>query len=185
MKPAPRQTVDRVRHPQRGEGIAVHDNGPSFFQPDGGEPMPMRVGFGGASSVPRRSWLVLHDPEHGRVEADILSRGESHQRYWSPLLGLGWLVWPTDVFQAPWRWEGDDGRSAPLDVTSMSVGTQAYQKILSGPKKKYREPTEEESQWRTYVTRGSGTLELRKGGPPPDAAPPPDTRTLPLPGVPL
>lgn len=32
MIPGPRQTVSRVRHPYRGEGIAVEGNGPSFFK---------------------------------------------------------------------------------------------------------------------------------------------------------
>lgn len=174
----PRQHVTRVRHPQRGEGLAVRENGPSFFLPDGGEPVAMRVDFGGASSArkapdgtitaPARSWMGLVDPQHGRVEADHVDRRESdppvesHDRVWSPLLGAGWLV-----RGAGWasRFEPDDGKVVTFQVNRMAIGTPDYAARCDRSRSSKAIPmTDEEVQWTTYHT-SAGTLGFRVAPP--------------------
>lgn len=171
----PRQTVDRVRHPQRGEGIAVYDNGPSFFQPDDGEPVPMGIGFGGASSKPKRAWLVLQDPQHGRVEADHCGpRGETHMRRWHAIHGPGWLV--MEPGEGWWhRYEPDEGKPLRFRVGSMCVGTPEYKRLVekSG---RHRDATPEENLWVTLETHEGEILAFRREPPPETAAPPPDPR---------
>jgi hypothetical protein len=147
----------------------VHGNGPSFFLPDGGEPVAMRVSFGGASSgPPPRSWMGLHDPQHGRVEADHVDRRESdppvesHERLWSPLLGAGWLV-----LGAEWasRFEPDDGKVVTFQMNGMAVGTPDYAARCNRSRSSKAIPmTDEEVQWTTYHT-SAGTLGFRAAPP--------------------
>lgn len=98
MTPGPRQTVDRACHPTLGEGRLVYDNGPVFFLPDVGDPLPLsRAGMGGTGGG--RSFSVGFDTAGARIEFDTTGRqgGERHVRMWSPVFGPGWLVsepWP-------------------------------------------------------------------------------------------
>lgn len=162
----PRQTVDRVRHPKRGEGLAVHRNGPSFFVPDGGEPVAMGVREGGASAgPPARSWMVLADPEHGRAESDKVPArasdppSERHDRAWSPLLGAGWLVWGKGWM---FRFEPDAGTVVTFEVRGLACGTPDYAaRSEKSRSSKVIPMTDEEAQWTTYRTRDAGTLGFR------------------------
>lgn len=124
-----RQTVERLRHPTIGEVVAVYDNGPSYLRTaDGSRVDVLSIGCGGASSArgtaPARSWRVVRHADGSRVEADIITRGDSHRRTSSPLLGMGWMVWLAEGFLM--RWEGDDGRVIPLDVVTLQAGDAAY-----------------------------------------------------------
>ena len=56
--------------------------------------------------------------------ADIITRGDSHLRTSSPLLGMGWMVWLAEGFLM--RWEGVDGRVIRLDVVTLQAGDAAY-----------------------------------------------------------
>jgi hypothetical protein len=176
----PHQYVCRVRHPQRGDGVAVYRHGPSFFQPDGASPIAMRVRAGGyrAGLGP---FVVLDDPDHGRVEAKELERGERHDRMWSPLLGLGWLVNErTDAWS--FRFEGDDGRVTRFNVNHLAVGTTDYNLRQNRTRSRVIEMTPEEERWLTYGLTDGTSLALRKdGAPPPADAPAP--ADLVLPGV--
>ena len=171
MIPGPRQHVTRVRHPQRGEGLAVRDNGPSFFLPDGGDPVAMGVGLGGATvGPPPRSWMTLVDPVHGRVEADQMPRRESdpprefHKRAWSPLLGAGWLV---NGEEWVFRFEPDAGTVITFKVHGMAIGTPDYaDRSARSRASKCLPMTDEECQWTTYRTKDAGTLGFRAAPPP-------------------
>jgi hypothetical protein len=167
MEPGPRQTIERVSHPQRGAGIAVYRNGPSFFRPDGGDAIPMKISAGGYCKG-FGSYTVLHDPEHGRTEAKKIETdkpSELHRRHWSPIFGMGWYVMtrPTD------RFEGDDGRVIVIDACVYAVGTPDYRR-RSDKRRSTREPiTPEEDQWMTVETRDGTVLAFRREGPPPPA----------------
>lgn len=146
----------------------MHRNGESFFLPDGGEPIPMRIGWGGASAgPPARSWMVLHDPVRGRVEADEVKEprlgdppNEDHARAWSPLFGAGWMV--NRGFAH--RFEADNGAVIQMDVRSLAVGTPDYA-ARSNRSRKVIPTTDEECQWTTYGTRDGSTLAFRSAPP--------------------
>jgi len=176
LSPGPRQVVDRVCHPQRGEGIVVYDNGPSFFRPDGGAAIPMRVSFGGWAEG-RGSWRVLYDPVHGCVEAALLAAGEQHMRMWSPMLGLGWLV--SDASREM-RFEGDDGRVVRFEVSSIATGTPAYVRRSDRKKTLAIEPTEEEARWLTYGLCDGTVMAFRRDGSPAPSTEVPGQLALPL-----
>ncbi len=183
LSAGPRQTITRVRHPQRGDGIAVHRNGASFFQPDGGEPIAMPVHSGGGSSRPERSWMVLADPDHGRVEADKIKpahpRDEHHERKWNNILGLGWLVSGPEFAM---RFDADTGVVTDLGSWRMvACGTPEYVRRSDKAKSKHVEPTDEEKLWRTYVFADGTILGFRSDAAPPVAsteAPAVDPRQL-------
>jgi hypothetical protein len=164
----PRQTVSRVRHPNRGEGFAVRDNGPSFFEAIDGCKIEMPVRCGGCSlGHPSRSWVVLHDPDHGRVEADqIGASSATHSRKTFPLLGSGWLVWEMDDI----RFEPDDGREFRFTWSRVVVGTPDYVQRHDkadrsrARKKEYPEPTEEENKWITFFARTGEVYAFREVG---------------------
>ncbi len=167
----PRQSVRRVRHPQRGEGLAVYRNGPSFFVPDGGAPVAMAsIALGGwQAGPPPRTWMAVVDPEHGRVEADLLPRqdtdppDENHARMWSPLFGAGWLVGEVKGF---YRFEPDAGTVVRFEMRGMHVGTPDYAERSSRSRSSKVIPmTDEEVQWTTYRTREAGTLGFRHAPP--------------------
>lgn len=174
----PQQTVDRVRHPQRGEGRLVWRHGPAFFLPDAGEPVALvKVDFGGASSEPRRSWRRVVDPVHGELEADVIEAGASYQRAWHPVHGSLWLV---DLPGSGWVGEGkkkqfvglpmridpDEGRSFEVRWESISAGTpdlarkrlRATSRIVAG--------TPEEECWSTYTLVGGEVIAFRRNGSP-------------------
>lgn len=177
----PRQTTCRVQHPQRGAGLAVYENGPSFFLPDDGtEPVAMPIDYGGGSAG--RHWLALRDPVHGRVEADQLGETTArHQRFWSPILGPGWFVEPGD-YVGESRFEGDDGRVASFRWVEIAVGTPDYARRTRSLSR-HVEPTAEETHWRTYTTKDGTVLGFRDGPPPDDdATPRPDLQPM-LPGL--
>lgn len=168
----PRQCICRVVHPQRGEGDAVYQHGPSFFRPLDGAPIAMPVRSGGCSTT-RGEWMVLDDPDHGRVEATLVTQGERHERMWSPLLGAGWLV--SEIVPEAWRFrfEADDGRVVRFSVNQLAVGTPDYVQRSARKRSRWIEPTPEEASWRTYGLVDGSTMALRKEGPPPaDAAAP-------------
>lgn len=183
MTPGPRQTIDRACHPTLGEGIAVYDNGDAFFQPDGGEPVPMRaIGFGGSGSKPRRSYLWAVTTSGERVELETTGRqgGEVHRRRWSPIFGPGWLVdlpsvplpakyGPADY--ARWhasvgrmRFDPDEGESISFSWTEARVGRL-------GKKPRRKADIADAENWWTF-----GSFEFRKE-PPPDPAPKAEDKT--------
>jgi len=162
LVPGDRQTVEWVLHPQRGEGVFVHDNGPSFFRPDGGEPVAMTSAGSGARTG-SGSYRLLVDPEHGTVEAKVLKHGDLHSRKWSPLLGAGWLVY---LNQPRWgmRFDADDGRTMSSSMTRMSRGTPSYVERSSRTSKVLKE-TPEERLWITLKMRDGTVLAFRDSAP--------------------
>lgn len=167
----PRQYVVRVRHPKRGEGLAVRENGAPGFLPDGGEFVPMPVGLGGASAGPPvRSWMTVVDPAHGRLECDELPKREgdpareTHRRAWSPLLGAGWLVSDEGWL---FRFEPDAGTTVTFQVQTMAIGTPDYAaRAARSRSSKCLPMTDEECQWTTYGTKDAGALGFRAAPPP-------------------
>lgn len=162
-----RQRVDRVVHPQRGEGSAVYENGPSVFVPDGGEPIAMRIRFGGVNQ--EGSWNRATDPDHGEVHLRVLASGESHHRAWHPVFGAGWLVWETARKPAFIRFEGDDGSVLRLAWNVVTVGTPDYARRLQRSKTRSPEMTPEERHWRTFELTDRSVFAFRDG--PPETAP--------------
>lgn len=177
-EPGPRQTVDRVRHPNRGEGVVAHRNGPTFFKPDGGVAIPMRITSRGADM--KGSFITLADPDHGGVEVRTLARGDMHHRVWSPLLGAGWLVAVGGAPAGEERFEGDDGRVMLLSVATYSAGTPEYAAKTPWGATKIPELTEEENHWHTLILRDGTVMGFRRDGPPPAA---PTARQLALDGA--
>jgi hypothetical protein len=161
MEIGKRQTAHRVTHPQRGAGVVVYENGPSFFLDEQGVETAMRV-HGSGASVSRGSYVILTDSDHGHVEANIVERGASHHRYWSPMLGMGWLVshGRSEIF------DGDDGRATALDVCVWSAGTPDYAQRQQRRKSKLEPSTPEEEQWITLTMRDGSVMGLRRKGPP-------------------
>jgi hypothetical protein len=70
-------------------------------------------------------YRYVRGEDGARVQVDLLTRGEDHRRMSSPLLGLGWLIYPTE-WRDPLRWEGDDGKRLPFDVVTYQAGDAAY-----------------------------------------------------------
>ena len=171
----PRQTVRRVRHPQRGEGLVAYGHGPALFIPDGGDPVEMAsADFGGWSAgPPSHAWTAIVDPQHGRVKATDLPRRESdpptetHERMWSPLFGAGWLV--LGAHRAS-RFEPDAGTAVHFELAGWEVGTLDYRQ-RSERKRRGRSSweglpmTDEEAQWMIYHTREAGSLAFRAAPP--------------------
>jgi hypothetical protein len=161
-----RQTVNRVVHPQRGEGWAVYSNGPSFFQPLDGEPIPMKVSVGGGNKD--GSWTYIVDPEHGTVQAKDLSRGELHQPKWHSLLGPGWLVYEGGGKE---RFEADSGQVIRFELQELCVGTPDYARRMKRSRTKSPPMTVEEEHWMT-ITTSTGEVLAFRDGPPPEPEPP-------------
>ena len=175
--PGPRQTVDHAKHPTLGEGRAVYENGPAFFLPDVGEPVALRkIGLGGVSSAPRRSYLTAHALDGTVVELETTDRehGDHHFRRWSPLHGAGWLVsLGRKVDRAcAMRFDPDEGKPFEFIVHSMCVGRPAYAAEIvkdmrrKNPGTKKRPPTpEEDTHWVTYGLADESVIAFRDGAP--------------------
>ena len=160
-----RQTHTRVLHPQRGPGVATFRNGPSRFTPESGPSVDMPIDLGGVSSQPRRSWVVARDPEHGRVELDIVEPGEHWTREWSPFFGLGWLGGPPGHD----RFEADDGRVIALPWVTMAVGTPAYAEKVRRARSRMPAEGPDDRNWRTLTLATGEVMAFRRDGPPPEA----------------
>lgn len=130
-----RQTVDRARHPQLGEGRAVYEHGPAAFLADSGEVELLRdIAPGGAgtkhSSRGRYEHLIAHPVSGDPFELDTLDRakGESHRRIVSPMVGPAWMV---SVRGQKRKWiervEPDSGaQHIVLEVRQAYVGLPPY-----------------------------------------------------------
>lgn len=162
-----RQRVDRVRHPNRGEGWAIRENGPSAFVPDDGDPIAMPIRLGGCDA--EGSYRNAEDPEHGTVRLPVISHGESHQRAWHPVFAAGWLVWETASKPAFIRFEGDDGSVLRMSWNVVTVGTPDYARRLQRSKTRSPEMTPEERHWRTFELTDKSVFAFRDG--PPEAVP--------------
>lgn len=171
----PRQTVERLRHPTLGEVVAVFDNGPAYLRTaDGTRHDVKRIDFGGFSSArdgrPARDWQRVRGLDGSVVEADMVQHGVTHRRMWSPLLGMGWLIYPPGGMAT--RWEGDDGRVVSLDVAMMQVGDAAY--IAASAKAnrsraknvEYPKLTDAAREWMRLTMRDGTTMDFRRKGPP-------------------
>ncbi len=169
IKPGPRQTVDRALHPTLGEGIAVYENGPAFFQADSGEVQHMaKLGLGGAGN--NGSYLVARTTGGERIELNTTKRqrGEHHSHRWSPIFGDGWLVLesspPGDrLGYIPARFDAHGGAVVRFKVTVMHVNRPAFYAANSKKKKPMVDP--EEEQWTTYVSKDGETLIFRNSAP--------------------
>ncbi len=180
MQPGHRQTVDRALHPTLGEGIAVYENGPAFFQSDAGQVERMaKIGLGGSGS--NGSYLVARTTGGDRIELKTTKRqrGDHHCRRWSPIFGDGWLVLESTphgerLGYMPARFDADSGTVVRFKVTVMHVNRPAFYKANAKKKKPMLDP--EEEQWTTYVSKDGETLIFRNTAPPEaPAAPPAET----------
>lgn len=178
--PGPRQTVSHVQHPKRGPGLMVYGHGPSYFLPDdGSDAVGGRIALGGASSQPPRSWLVFHDPEHGRIEADHDGmRGDQHEQMWSPTYGHGWMVSegydPTkgETWEGHERFESEDGAvKLRFRMMNVAVGRPAFVEKTRRSSKWPKNIDPEEEMWRTYGATTGEIFTFRKGGPPTPQSP--------------
>ena len=168
----PRQTIDIVLWPGRGEGRLVWGNGPAFFIPDSGEPAIDLVlaDYGGTTSNPPRSylrvWPVAGAPS---IEVDLIRHGDSSSRWFSPLFGDGWLV--TEATR-PGHWmrfeDLNDQIKLRFEMSSLCVGRPAYAEKMR--RASHRTPPiddPDEMNWSTYTTSDGSVFAFRRGGPPP------------------
>lgn len=165
IQAGPRQTVARVNHPTHGPGIAVYRNGPSFFQPDGGEPMLAHVTEGGYRQG-LGSFLRIDGVDVAQSDS-----GLHHCRRWSPMLGDVWLVWGGHKQGAGFglRIEPDAGRAFDVSIAKMWAGDPALARAIEKNLKSAMKPTPEQQMWCTYETSAGEILSFRKG--PPETAP--------------
>jgi hypothetical protein len=163
----PRQTVDRCIHPTLGPGVAIYENGPALFAPDQGEPVPMKsIRFGGAGSTYWNLNAVTEDGHVFVLNAHEQERGATHKRFWSPMLGPGWLVYLGRALKV--RFEADNGTVVPIEAVIWKTGKPGKEP------KRPRKPGQAKSpelleweEWNTYETRDGDVFVLRRNGPPP------------------
>ena len=176
LTPGPRQTVDRAKHPTLGEGIAVHEHGPAFFQPDGGEPVAMRsIRFGGVGEGGSYLLARTEDEQEIRLDTTKRERGEQHKRAWTALLGPGWLVTegadPDRLMRE--RFEPDSGgaplrlRVAVIEVGRPGALTRWTKRRKQGSKEGL---PEEERGWFTLTLADGATICFFDGDTPPGDA---------------
>lgn len=161
MEPGPRQTVDRCIHPTLGPGIAVYDNGPAFFRADSGALVSYKAiqwaGTGGGQTT------LTATPGHNKRPLTLVrtEAGETHARFWHPMLGGGWLVWERS--DRGIRFEADDGAGVRFHWVRLSVGRAGVLDATQG-----KLPPEEE-HWETFGLRNGEVLSFRRGDRPSDA----------------
>jgi len=170
----PRQTVERWHHPVHGECAGVFENGAAYLRAGAERIELARVHGSGCSSAredrPARTWRRVRHADGSEHEVTVLQRGEIHRRISSPLIGLGWLVYPVSA-RDPMRWEGDDGKRISLDVCVLQAGDGAYITACakvekSRAKDKTWPKLEGESAlWMRLTMRDGGTLDLRREQP--------------------
>lgn len=179
MTPGPRQTIDHVKHPTLGEGIAVYNNGPAYYQSNAGEVVMMRAIGGGCGTfggAEYRSYITAFTPTGERVELDTTHRakGDTHYRRWHSMHGEGWLVHQHDVKDC-WRhrFEPDDGKVFTFDVKRMAVGRpgalDAADKVRG---KKRGHLSDEDERWFTFTLASGEVVAFRREPPPVEAAAP-------------
>ena len=132
----------------------MYGNGPAFFLPDDGAPVAaLRIGLGGASSKPSRSWITMTTPDSVTVELDVTNRarGDRHYRRWHPTHGPGWYVGGAVVGHD--RWESDSGIALPVVWDAMRVGRPV--------KGKTKAERAEDEQWWTVTLRNGEVFTYR------------------------
>lgn len=138
-----RQTIDRAKHPEFGEGTVTYDNGPARFVSDSGARSDLRsVSMGGASAS--RSWLVATEASGKRVELDTTNRkrGIRHERVERDDGTRGWLVSLNDEQDWGFEFQPDTGAPLRFSVDEMFAGRpddrnarskKALERIMSEP----------------------------------------------------
>lgn len=101
------------------------------------------------------------------LEAEILERGDTHNRYFSPIFGDGWLVHESTAWWE--RFETLDGEvKIRFQVVSLSSGRPAYvKKMRKAHSKMPAIDDPDEFNWSTVETKDGSVLTFRRGGPPP------------------
>ena len=134
---ADRQTRSGINHPTHGACVAVYGNGPSRLElPDGTSV---------ACGYPFYGWSM----ESGaRLTIDgtrcqITRRGDIHQRMWSPVLGLGWIV-ALGGKRCEMRFEGDDGRQTTFSWSQWDIALAPENRHLRGKKREEHRYTDED-----------------------------------------
>jgi len=160
-----RQSVERVTHPRRGDCWLVFDNGPTMLGAIDGETLPVRICCSGASKEGR--WTEVDDPEHGRMRCVVTAHGPTHRKYWSEMLGDGWLVDERLLDRhMDSRFDMANGSTFRFGWTQIAVGTPDYAAKMRRSTR-CAEPSPEEGQWITLTTTRGEVLAFRRGGPPP------------------
>lgn len=165
MTPGPRQTQQRGTHEKLGPGLAVFENGPSFFIPDSGEPVEMFIAHGGSSSKPtRRLWLRSSE---GEIDITDEPRCDSHKPAWHPRMGPGWLVWmPLKEHSCPMRFEADSGEMLAFEFEGVRVGKPGKEpKRPTGRDKPKSAELVEWEQWTTFKSTDGEVFVFRKSAP--------------------
>lgn len=171
-EPLRHQTVDLVEFPPYGKGRLVWKNGPARFLADSGEEIPLfQVSPGGASKE-RGSWrTVRKTPSSEKESVSVLSHGENHERYWSPIFGEGWLVFEP-LSTGGWiRFEDEEQVKLRFNWTRMAVGRPQFiekdARSRSSRGALYDDP--DEPFWRT-IWGVHTMLSVRRGPPPPEGS---------------
>jgi hypothetical protein len=171
MTPGERQTVEVIEHPKHGLCKLVYRHGPAFLLQDGNtEPIPLVGGAFGGCKAGEGSYVIVTHPGGEMVKCKVITHGDKHDRFWSPMLGEGWLVFlskDTAASIACMRFDADDGRSMEFEWTKLSVGTPEYAAKMERARTRCPEMTPEESKWETFTTPRGEVLAFRRDGPPP------------------
>jgi len=177
MTPGERQTVDIIDHPWHGECRAVYRNGNTFLLVGKNVVEVGKIGFHSASAKGSFIKVTHLDGEH-RI-CRVITHGDRHDRYWSPWMGEGWLIFlskDTTGKVGSMRFEADNGQHLDFTFSKLSVGTPAYAAKLERARTKMPEITVEEQQWETFTTQRGEVLAFRRDGPPP---PDPESEEVP------
>ncbi len=173
----PRQTVDIVIVPGLGRGRLVFDHGPKLFICDE-PPVAYRVerlGSSGSSNV-SGSWHEVVFPGQPKITAKQLTHGTRHDRYYSTILGDGWLVTEAkgEVPGYWYRFESMEGEvKLRFNMIALGVGRPDYYEKMSRARTrmpKMDDPDEE--NWTTFVTTSGERFAFRRKGPPPEKGDP-------------
>jgi hypothetical protein len=156
-----RQTRDEINHPTYGPCVAVYNNGPSRLELPDGKAV--------ACAYPLYGWSKESGSRLsiGGQRCEVRRWGDTHQRMWSPVLGLGWLV--ALGKRNEMRFEGDDGRRVTFFWSQWEIALAPENRHLRGKKREAHRYTDEDCSWVVYKCTDGAAFVFREGGPPPPA----------------
>ncbi|NUP13819.1 MAG: hypothetical protein HOW73_47900 [Polyangiaceae bacterium] len=172
----PHQTVQGAKHPELGEGWAVHQHGAPFFAPEVGDAVRLKhIGLGGAGEGFSYLTAVTEDGRSIRLDTTKRERGDHHKPLWHPRLGVGWLIVIGGSKKWDHRFEADSGEKLTFSAARAWVGKPG--KEPNGPRQKPGKPrppkTVEQIEWDKWMTYESydGEVFVFRDSPPPAEEP--------------